>query len=253
MSHLTGWQGERKRVRAQSARQNQWPQLTKQGPSWEIYCRWEAAQQFPSACVSACCRMCESSVGLPDSAARLGGFPGELCKAGEPSAPHFSQKEKGSTKWGEHSADTESAQGCWSQPKVWIMEIFFPWGILDTYSLCRFTEEKERSPPVLLTRKTLHLWLNTTWIMRRWRMGDYLDMNHCTPAQLFIYLYILLERWEWRTSPTQQKNAQHCQDWAQNWKCLKPGLGNILLNEIWVLRPMNGQERYLQIPRSFMW
>lgn len=65
----------------------------------------------------------------------------------------------------------------------------------------------ERSPPVLLTRETLHLWLNITlnheWVDDRKLFGYVLydmyvcmilyDVYCCIPAQLFIYLCILLE------------------------------------------------------------
>lgn len=137
MSHLTGWQGERTGV---------WEHNLPGKP--EASALWAAHQARPFLRDLLQMRFCplislsqlQEAWGLA-GCPRLMGFPCELCKTGEPSAPCFSQKKKGRTKWSEHSADTEWAQGCCSQPSVWIMEILFPWEILDTYNLCRFGEE----------------------------------------------------------------------------------------------------------------
>lgn len=148
MSHLPGWQGETRGVWEHNLSGKTRGLSPRDGASfWTAHLpgRSTADEMLPSNFprhVSQPAARCMrawwvSQILLPDWEV----FPENSCKPGGPSAPRFSQKEKRSTKWGGHRQTQSEHKGVALSPVCGLWKSFFPWEILDTYSLCRFREE----------------------------------------------------------------------------------------------------------------
>lgn len=190
MSHLTGWQGERTGV---------WEHNLPGKP--EASALWAAHQARPFLRDLLQMRFCplislsqlQEAWGLA-GCPRLMGFPCELCKTGEPSAPCFSQKKREEPNEASTQQTQSEHKGVVLSPvcelwksffhgKFWILIICVGSGRRQVFSL-------ERNPPVLISSKTLHLWFNPTLNHKEMEDGIlfvYVSLYACTTSYLSLH------------------------------------------------------------------
>lgn len=205
MSHLTGWQGERKGVRTQSARQKQRPQPSEQGlflncsPSKTHPGRSTADERLPSnfpwhvSRPAARCTMVQwvSQILLPDREV----FLVSSANLGNQVLPVFPRRKKEAPNQGSTQQTQSEHKGIVLSPVCELWKSFFH-GKFWILIVCVGSGRKqafspERRPPVLLIRKTLHLWLDTTpnhEEMEDGRLFGYVSLYPCPTFYLSLHL-----------------------------------------------------------------